>query len=261
MKTDVIIMAGGFARRFAPISDYLPKPLFPVGGVPIINYVLEKTFETAPDNILVSTNKKYEFHFRHWLSTLNSFYPDDYLTKIHIILEPSLSEDNKLGAIAGLKNAIEQFKPENDLVVLLGDNLFNLDLNKFLSFGKSKNSITLAAFDIRDVKTATNFGVLETKEDKIVAFHEKPKSPPSSLVSTGIYFFPKHSIAEIDEYLKRGGSKDAMGSLFEYLIKNEAVYSYIFSDGFWFDVGTPELYAKANEFVLKSGLFRRWMWP
>jgi NDP-sugar pyrophosphorylase family protein len=50
-------ISGGYAKRFKPLSDYVPKPLFPVGGVPLIYYIIEKALETGSDEIIISTNK------------------------------------------------------------------------------------------------------------------------------------------------------------------------------------------------------------
>jgi len=50
-------------RDFRPLSDYVPKPLFPVGGVPLIYYIIEKALETGSDGIIISTNKKIRISF------------------------------------------------------------------------------------------------------------------------------------------------------------------------------------------------------
>ncbi|MCX7824077.1 MAG: NTP transferase domain-containing protein, partial [Verrucomicrobiae bacterium] len=39
---DAIVLAAGFATRMAPLTDHCPKPLLPVRGVPILDYVLAK---------------------------------------------------------------------------------------------------------------------------------------------------------------------------------------------------------------------------
>ncbi len=262
MKIDVVILAGGFATRFRPLSDYIPKPLFPVGGVPIINYILEKVFELSPENIAISTNFRYKNHFRHWLSTLRSFYPDSYLDNISIIEEPTLSTNEKLGAIGGLHYALKEFRPDNDLLILLGDNLFSFDLKKIIRIGKEKSSIALALYDVKDLNKAKNFGVVSIDgNNKITFFEEKPMNPRSTLISTGIYFMPNSSMQIIDDYMSSERNKDAIGKLFEYLVDVTDVYGYAYKNDFWFDIGTPELYAEANDFVNKNGLFRRWMWP
>ena len=108
MSLYTLILAGGFAKRFRPLSDYVPKPLFPVGGVPLIYYIIEKALETDSDEIIISTNKKYEYHFRHTLAALYSFYGPSQIEKIRLLIEPSNSEENKLGSIGGLHYAIKE---------------------------------------------------------------------------------------------------------------------------------------------------------
>ncbi|BFI73014.1 bifunctional protein GlmU [Nanoarchaeota archaeon] len=258
-----IILAGGFARRFRPLSDYIPKPLFPVGGVPVINYNLEKVFELEISSIIVSINKRFENDFRYWLSTLRSFYPDNYISKIHLSVEPSTSEENKLGAIGGLDYVIREYNVNSDILVVLGDNLYNFSLLKIVSLGKRERKIVIASYDVKDISEAKKFGVLNLEDNYIKEFEEKPENPRSTIISTGIYFIPKEKINLINEYIKSPNSKDSIGKLFEWMIKEkkEKILTYTYEDGFWYDIGTPETYAKAEENIIQQGLYRRWMWP
>ncbi len=52
MSLNTLILVGGFAKRFKLLSDYVPKLLFPVGGVPLIYYIIEKALETGSDEKL-----------------------------------------------------------------------------------------------------------------------------------------------------------------------------------------------------------------
>ena len=258
-----IILAGGFARRFRPLSDYMPKPLFPVGGVPVINYNLEKILELEVSSIIVSVNKRFENDFRYWLSSLRSFYPDSYVSKIHLSVEPSTSEENKLGAIGGLAYTISEYNINSDVLVALGDNLYNFNLLKILSLGRKERKIAIASYDIKDLNEAKKYGVLIVEGNKIKDFEEKPENPRSTIVSTGIYFIPKEKVYLINEYIRSPNNKDAIGKWFEWLIKEkkEEILTYTYNEGFWFDIGTPETYEKANQLILQQGLYRRWMYP
>jgi len=73
MSLNTLILAGGFAKRFRLLSDYVPKPLFPVGGVPLIYYIIEKALETV-------------HHFRRILAALYSFYGPSQIGKIRLVI-------------------------------------------------------------------------------------------------------------------------------------------------------------------------------
>jgi glucose-1-phosphate thymidylyltransferase len=264
MSLDTLILAGGFAKRFRPLSDYVPKPLFPVGGVPLIYYIIEKALETGSDEIIISTNKKYENHFRHILAALYSFYEPSQIGKIRLVIEPSNSEENKLGSIGGLHYAIKEMNINNNLLVLLGDNLFSFYLNKIIKLGNENNSIALAIYDVKNPDDAKNYGVVKLENNIIKEFYEKPQNPPSTKISTGIYYIPDKKLYLLDEYMNSNYSKDSMGNFFEYLIKRgEKLYGYVYNDDneYWFDIGTIESYQRANNFANEKGLYRRWIWP
>jgi glucose-1-phosphate thymidylyltransferase len=253
---DALVLAGGFATRLRPLSEYIPKPLFPLGGVPILNYIVYKVEEEIkPKRLIISTNKRFDLHFRHWARSLDS----EIRSKVEIVPEPTLRNEEKFGAIKGLYNAIKEAWVEDDLIVIAGDNFFDFDLRKVKRLMKEKKSIVLGLFDVKDFSEAKRFGVAEIDSNlRILSFEEKPENPKSTLISTGIYVIPKEKLSLLEEYLESSSDLDALGKFFEWLIKKEEVYGYPYK-GVWFDIGTIEAYRKANEFVLEKGLFWRWI--
>ena len=68
-----IILAGGLAKRLYPVTEFVPKPLLPVAGKPIIAHIIEKIETlTEVDKIYISTNKKFEKHFINFLRYFHS---------------------------------------------------------------------------------------------------------------------------------------------------------------------------------------------
>jgi glucose-1-phosphate thymidylyltransferase len=262
MGLDVIILAGGFAKRLRPISDVMPKPLLHIDGVPLLNHILGKVLELDYNRIIVSTNKKFENSFRYWMRTLKSSYEDN--VKIFLSVEPTESEEQKLGAIGGLLHTIRLFNIDmsgNDLLVILGDNLFDFDLKEFVSYGARLNRVVIGAYDVGNVELAKKYGVVVVdKSGRAISFVEKPEKPLSTLVSVGIYYIPNGLINKIEEFLRAEKYKDAVGKFFEWLSQNTDVYVYKFV-GCWFDIGTPESYVEANKWAVERNLGRRWQWP
>jgi len=253
---DVIVLAGGFATRLRPLSEYIPKPLFPLGGVPILNYIVYKIEEEIkPGRIIISTNKRFENHFRYWKRCLF----DELKQKIELISEPTYKNEEKFGAIRGLYYAIKEAWIENDLLVIAGDNFFDFDLRKIRRLMKEKNAITLSLYNLKSLEEAKRFGVVSIDSDnRIIELYEKPENPKSTLISTGIYAIPKEKLRFLEEYIHTNNEQDVLGKFFEWLLNREPLYGYPY-EGVWFDIGTLDSYKEANEYVMKKGLFWRWI--
>ncbi len=257
-----MILAGGFAKRLRPISDVMPKPLLHIDGVPLLNHILGRVLELDYNRIIISTNKKFESSFRYWMRTLKSSYEDN--VRIFLSVEPTESEEEKLGAIGGLLYTIRLFNVDmsgNDLLVILGDNLFDFDLKEFVSYATRLNRVVIGTYDLGDAELAKRYGtVVIDKSGKVLSFLEKPEKPLSTLASVGIYYIPNKFIGKIEEFLKLQSYKDAVGKFFEWLSQNTDVYAYKFT-GCWFDIGTPDSYLEANKWAAQRNLGRRWQWP
>jgi len=236
-----VLLCGGFAKRMKSLAENKPKALLPVAGKPVLQYILEKV-ELLDDvnKIFISTNKKFEGQFRNFLNIYRSE------KKIILVVEPALSESEKLGSIGALRFLIEREKVDDDLFVINGDNLFEFSLERFMDFYKTKRSTLVGLYDVKTIEEAKKFGVVEIDENgRITGFEEKPENPKSTLASTGIYIYPKNVIKLILEYLAEGNNPDATGYFLAWLYKKQPVYGLVFRER-WFDIGSPEIYRKAD---------------
>jgi glucose-1-phosphate thymidylyltransferase len=245
MKT--IILAGGYAKRMWPLTEDQPKALLPVAGRPIIEYILDRLAGFGGP-VYVSTNEKFEPHFREWLLGLRG------AGKPRLVVEPSTSEERKLGAVGGLAHVIRTQGIDDDLLVIAGDNLFEADLNRLLEFQSLKRTPVVAFHDLGDTENVRNrFGVcLLSPDSKIIHFQEKSSEPVSALASTGIYYFPREALPFIGEYLSGGNNPDAPGFFIDWLSRRTAVHGFVFSER-WIDIGSFEFYARANEAYGRKG--------
>jgi glucose-1-phosphate thymidylyltransferase len=233
----VLIMAGGYATRLWPITKGKPKPLLPVGNKYIIDYILEKTKELGLE-VYVSTNKFFERHFKKWAEENN----------VELIVEETLSEEEKLGTIGAIRYAISKLGLD-DYLIVAGDNLFSFSLDEFLKRYNGKPLI--AVYDVGDFELAKRYGVVVLEGDRVVDFQEKPLQPKSTLISTGVYALPKEIIGMVDEYLK-DGNRDSPGYFIEWLLrKGVEVYAYKFDD-YWYDIGSADSYLEAMKTLLKE---------
>nr|MDO8118668.1 nucleotidyltransferase family protein [Candidatus Sigynarchaeota archaeon] len=237
-----IILAGGFAKRMWPLTENRAKALLPIAGKPIIEHILKK-FEhiSAIHDLYVSTNKKFENDFKRWIARVKT------TKNLSLIVEPHNREENKMGAIGGLKFFIDTCKIDDDLLVIAGDNLFEFDIDELLDFNTMTTDSVVALYDIADIETVRKrFGVAVVNEKgNIVAFEEKPAEPSSTLISTGIYVFKRADLQLIHAYLDEKMNPDAPGFFIKWLTAKRTVKGFIFT-GYWFDIGSFKLYADAN---------------
>lgn len=238
-----IVLAGGFAKRLWPLTRDTPKPLLPVAGKPMIEHVLEKIRAVDEiDKIYISTNSKFEPHFKEW--SKNS----ELAKYTHIFVEDSISEENKMGAVGALGLLFKNLDIDDDVIVVAGDNLFEFEIKDFLS---NHNGIPKVALcDMLDKNKVRNkYGVVVLDDNNnIKEFHEKPDNPISTLISTGCYFFPKGTAHKIHEYLSSGENPDAPGFFISWLSKQMDVNGFVFdSQCKWFDIGSIESYEEAKK--------------
>ncbi len=233
----ILIMAGGYATRLWPITKDNPKALLPVGNRRIIDYILEKT-EGLEFPVYISTNRFFEGHFRD--------VAEEY--GIDLIVEDTLHEKEKLGTIGALKMALDEVGLD-DYLVIAGDNLFSFSLREFLNSYVGKTLI--AVYDVGDLELAKRYGVVVLEGERVISFQEKPAEPRSTLVSTGVYVFPKEVMGHIEEYLSNG-NRDSPGYFLQWLLeKGEEIMAYRFSE-YWYDIGSADSYLEALKTLLKE---------
>lgn len=230
-------MAGGYATRLWPITKGKPKPLLPVGDKYIIDHILEKTRNLGLD-VYVSTNKFFERHFKSWAEK----------NGVELIVEETLSEEEKLGTIGAISYALSRLGID-DYLIVAGDNLFSFSLEDFLKHYKGKPLV--AVYDVGDFELAKRYGVVLLEGDRVIDFQEKPVQPKSTLISTGVYAFPRDVMEMVDDYLNEG-NKDSPGYFIEWLLKKGVeIYAYRFDD-YWYDIGSADSYLEAMKTLLKE---------
>jgi len=242
-----IILAGGYAVRLLPLTKHIPKPLLPVAGKPVIDYIIDQLNQIPGiDKIVVSTNRYYENNFRYWLQGLSN-----QAVEIKVVCECTQNEKEKLGAVAALQYVMQSEALENeDLLVVAGDNIFEFSLLDFVNCYKKYHKTLLALCDFcdRDIDDLRRFGLgIIDEHQKLIGFQEKPRVPRSSLVATGCYLYPPDIQSFLLAYLRDKNNPDAPGYFIEWLYQRVDVYAYI-SKQTWYDIGSLESYDSVNEY-------------
>src|SRR5689334_12476436 len=146
-----LILAAGYATRLRPLTDSIPKQLLPVGGRPIVDWILDKIRETDVDETHLVTNHRFAEDFRRWA-------PDD----VTVHDDGTSSNEDRLGAIGD----IQFVGLDDDLLIIAGDNLFEYSLRDYVEFWRSKeNASAVAVHDVGDFELAKQYGIVDVDDD------------------------------------------------------------------------------------------------
>lgn len=244
----VIILCAGYATRLYPLTENQPKPLLPVGGKAIVEWILERVQEVRGiDRVDIVTNQKFSTHFEKWVQKVRYPWP------VEVVNDHTTSNETRLGAIGDLAYVIKtkQINP-CDLMIIAGDNFFDFDLVSFVDFGKKKRPHgIIAVYDVEDKELAKRYGLVKTAPDgKILEFQEKPPQPTTTLASSGIYWLPEEIWGLLDRYIASGHNTDQPGHYMRWLAENSGLFAFPLK-GKWLDIGDIASYQKAQE-IIKS---------
>jgi dTDP-glucose pyrophosphorylase len=224
LPLDAVIMAGGRGERLKPLTDETPKPLLVVGDKAIIKHNIDRLVSFGVDDFWISV--------RYLGEKIKNFVGNGSDIGIRI---QYLDEVDALGTIGSL-SMIPEF--EHDYVLVTNsDILTNLDYEKFfLDFIESN-----ADFSVATIPYNVNvpYAVLETKENIINSFKEKPTY--TYFANAGIYIMKK----EICKMVPKNEFYNAT-DLLESLINNGFKVTSYPLRGYWLDIGKHDDYKKAQ---------------
>lgn len=224
LPVDAVIMAGGRGERLRPLTDDMPKPLLKVGDKAIIEHNIDRLRIFGIDDFWISV--------KYLGEKIEEYIGDGKSKNIQI---QYVKEDKPMGTI-GAVSLINNFSHDY-ILVTNSDLLTNIDYEHFFMDFLNKD----AAFSVVSIPYAVNipYAVLETDNEKIIDFKEKPTYTYYS--NGGIYLMKK-------EVLKNIQNKDFFNAtdLMELLIKNGEKVVYYPLSSYWLDIGKHEDYAKAQ---------------
>ena len=225
-----IILAAGYATRLYPLTETRAKPLLPLAGRPMLDYLLDRIREVGEiDEVHVVTNHKFAEPFAEWASSRDVVVHDDGTT----------SEDDRLGAIGDIQFVIESAGLEHeDLIVIAGDNLFDFSVAEYVSWWRGKGDASaVVLYDVGSLELVRRYSSVELDESgRLRSFVEKPESPTSTLVATASYIYHRAHVPFIRRYLDEGNAPDQPGRLVAWLLPRLPVYGFAAS-GDWRDIG------------------------
>lgn len=221
----VVILAGGKGTRLRPYTTIFPKPLMPIGDMPILEVVLRQLKSFGFKKVTLSVN--------HMADLLKTFFGDGSKFGIEITY---CMEDKPLGT-AGSLSLVQDIT--DTFLVMNGDLLTTIDYAEMVKKHiASKATATIGVFP-REVKI--DFGVLDLDDSgDLLAYKEKPRY--EYLVSMGVNVFNKSAL----DFVKYGEYLD-IPTLMMALKDGGKKVSTFRQDCEWLDIGRPDDYENAIE--------------
>ena len=237
-----VLLCAGYATRLYPLTKDRPKPLLAVADKAILEYIVDElsTLDDI-DSIYIVTNDKFASHFESWKQAYSS------PKTIEIVNDNTASDETKLGAIGDIHFTLKAKETDDDVIVIAGDNIFDLRIRDFIDFAREhKETATIAAYDVKDKDLAKKYGLVKIDDSaKIIDFQEKPQKPETTLASLGLYYYPRDMVKLIFQYVEEGNNADQPGNFVSWLSRKKDVFTYVF-DGVWFDIGDFKSLEKAD---------------
>jgi NDP-sugar pyrophosphorylase family protein len=219
-----IILAGGKGTRLAPYTTVLPKPLMPIGEMPILEIVIRQLAYYGMKHITLAVG---------YLAELLMAYCGDG-SKFGVKLDYSREEQplGTAGPISLIPNLNETF------LVMNGDLLTSINYGVMWKYHKERGAIATLASYRREVKI--DLGVIESEAGWVKDYIEKPTYHYA--VSTGIYIFEPNVL----EFMEHGQQLDLPELVLRLVREGQRVNLYNF-DGYWLDIGRHDDYNSAVE--------------
>jgi NDP-sugar pyrophosphorylase family protein len=220
-----VVLAGGKGTRLEPYTTILPKPLMPIGDMPILEVLLRQMKRAGINHVVLTVG--------HLASLLRAYFGDGAQWDLDITYSLEQVPLGTAGPIALVQGL------EKTFLVTNGDVLTTLDIKKLVAFHKNKGGIATIAAHQRQVKI--DLGVIQLDgEDRVSGYIEKPTRDYT--VSMGLYVFEPRVL----DYIPVGQYLDFPDLILKLIASGETVSGYTF-DGYWMDLGRPDDYVQANQ--------------
>jgi NDP-mannose synthase len=221
----VVILAGGKGTRLKPYTTVFPKPLMPIGEMPILEIVLRQLKSFGFKKITISVN--------HLADLIQTFFGNGSKFGLDITY---CMEDTPLGT-AGSLSLVQDLS--DNFLVMNGDLLTTIDYRQMVSSHIESGATATVGVFPRDVKI--DFGVVELGTGgEIMGYKEKPKL--EYMVSMGVNAFHKSVL----QFIPRNEYLDMPNLIMKLKSDGKKVMSFR-SECEWLDIGRPEDYERAVE--------------
>ncbi len=220
-----VILAGGRGSRLAPYTTVLPKPLMPIGDMPVLELLIRRLRQHGIRSVTLAVG--------YLAYLLRAYFGNGELTGVPIDYSQEEEPLGTAGPLAQIRGLEETFLTMN------GDLLTDLDFRTMVEFHRRRGAVATIGLYRRDVQI--DLGVVETDaSDRVTRYIEKPLY--HYRVSMGAYVFEPRVL----RYIPQASRLDLPDLIRALVQAGEPVVGFEHS-GYWLDIGLPEDYRRAQE--------------
>lgn len=225
--TEAIVLAGGFGTRLQHVVSDVPKPMAPINGEPFLSFLFRKLQAAGIEHVVLSTGYLHE--------KIETFYGNSFGE-----LRISYSrETDPLWTGGAMLLGMSKIETEN-VLVLNGDTLFDIDLERLERFHFNKNALVSLA--LRLVDDVGRYGSVQLNDEgKIIAFAEKNQVQGNGFINGGIYMVNKKWFCGMHFPAKFSFEKEVL----ERYVESVDFYGLDFQS-YFIDIGVPEDFQRAQ---------------
>ena len=231
-----IVLAGGLGTRFHPVTKVVNKHLLDVYDEPMIFHPIRTLAGAGITEIVVVTGDEIP-QFKRLLGDG---------TALGVKLEYAYQQGG--GGIADALAKAEGLVRDANVVVILGDNIFQEGLGPYLDAYREQEKGAKVLLKEVSLDDARRFGVAHVEDGRITRVEEKPPEPTSSLVVTGCYMYDAR-VFDLIRLLIPSARGELEVTDLNNLYIDEGTMTCDVLRGWWTDAGTPASKLKASILV------------
>ncbi len=259
MRAIGIVLAGGNSNRMQELSNKRAIAAMPIAGsYRSIDFALSSMSNSHIQKVAVLT----QYNSRSLNEHLSSSKWWDFGRKQGglYVFTPTITADNAFwyrGTADSIHQNISFLKNSHEpyVVIASGDGVYKLDFNKVLEYHVAKKAdITVVCKNIDTDTDISRFGIISHDENmQITTFDEKPLSPKSRLISTGIYIIRRRQLIDLIETAALEERHDFVNDILIRYKDNKRIYAYEMQD-YWSNIASVEDYYRTNMDFLKRNV-------
>jgi len=252
----VIILCGGRGTRLKEQTDFMPKPMVPIGNRPILWHIMKIYSHFGFNEFVLTLGYKSEMIKDYFVNYrwMNSNITVKINEKNNVEVHKRASEDWTIhlmdtGVETGTARRIflvkDLIKDDGIFMVTYGDGVADIDINKLLDYHKRKGLLVT----ITGYRPVHRFGILEHKDGVVTKFNEKPQM--GDLINCGFMVFSKGALRYFD-------GKDIMLEQLLPTIAKDRQLAVFHHEGDWHSMDTQRDYEELNKLWETNPRWKVW---
>ena len=235
-----ILLVGGFGTRLKPLTNQTPKPMLPVGGLPVTERQLLAAKKAGINTVILATSYLSE--------VFTPYFGDGSKWGMKLLYAV---ENEPLGTGGAIRNAgalVDFADSGEEFVIFNVDVLSSHNISAQLDFHRANSAdATLHLIEVADARA---FGCVPTDSTgRVIDFLEKMENPVTNAINAGCYVFNASVISQIPE----GKVVSIERETFPQLVKSgRPVYGYS-EQSYWLDIGTPAALFQGSRDIVGEG--------